>query len=238
MPDKAQIKHIQSLADKKYRQEHKQFVIEGLKMVNEAIRNMNTTFPVYATKDIVKHLKGDIEPEIVQDWQLAKMTQSKNPQGILAVLPIPETEYTEPFSCHLALEKIQDPGNLGTIIRIADWFGIDTIYCSPDCVDVYNHKVLQASMGSFLRVRVIYKNLTGVLEKTKLKKYAAVLDGQDIRSFEKVNQGILVIGNESKGISDELLRFMDHKVQIEGKGGAESLNASIACGILCHQLFS
>ena len=137
----------------------------------------------------------------------------------------------------LALDNIQDPGNLGTIIRIADWFGISQVVCSEDTADVYNPKVVQATMGSIARVMVSYTSLTGWLSKQKEACiYAAVLDGQDVRTMKKPSGGILVIGNESKGISDEVLKLCNVRITIPQMGKAESLNAAVATGIILSHL--
>ena len=137
----------------------------------------------------------------------------------------------------LALDTIQDPGNMGTIIRLADWFGIKNIFCSTNCVDVYNPKVVQASMGSISRVRVGYTDILSLLEENKeIPIYAAVLHGKDITKMEKINEGIIVIGNESKGINEEILKLANVQITIPGKGKAESLNAGVAAGIILSHL--
>ncbi|HEX3165574.1 MAG TPA: RNA methyltransferase [Chitinophagaceae bacterium] len=137
----------------------------------------------------------------------------------------------------LALDTIQDPGNMGTIIRVADWFGVKTMFCSADCVDVYNPKVVQASMGSISRVRVEYMDILSLLKENKdIRMYAAVLNGRDITEMEKVDEGIIVIGNESKGVNEEILKLANVQITIPGKGKAESLNAAVATGIILSHL--
>jgi TrmH family RNA methyltransferase len=137
----------------------------------------------------------------------------------------------------LALNTMQDPGNMGTIIRLADWYGIHQITCSLDCVDVYNAKVVQSSMGSIARVRIDYADLKNWIQKNKeLKTYAAALGGNDVTNMKRITEGIIIIGNESKGISEEILNEADHMITIPGKGNAESLNAAVATGIILSHL--
>ena len=128
-------------------------------------------------------------------------------------------------------------GNMGTIIRLADWFGVKNIFCSMNCADAYSPKVVQASMGSITRVRIEYTDLSSLLEKNnELPIYAATLSGRDITKMEKLNEGLLVVGNESKGISDDILKLVNANITIPGKGKAESLNAAVATGIILSHL--
>ena len=137
----------------------------------------------------------------------------------------------------LVLDAIRDPGNMGTIIRLADWFGIKNIFCSMDCADIYNPKVVQATMGSITRVRVEYTDLQTLLQKNNdVRIYASVLNGRDITKMEKLNEGIIVIGNESNGIRDEILKLANVQITIPGKGKAESLNAAVATGIILSHI--
>jgi RNA methyltransferase, TrmH family len=135
------------------------------------------------------------------------------------------------------LDTIQDPGNLGTIVRTADWFGVEQIICSNDCADIYNPKVVQATMGSIARVKVFYTDLTVWLQKQEgLRIYATVLDGKDVTKMNPLHEGLIIIGNESKGIADEVLRFANERITIPKKGRAESLNAAVAVGIVLERL--
>jgi TrmH family RNA methyltransferase len=138
----------------------------------------------------------------------------------------------------IALDTIQDPGNMGTILRIADWFGINTIICSPQCVDIYNHKVIQSGMGAHLRVAVEYKELDTFFKTNHLPVYAALLNGENLFHVKSKQAGIILIGNESKGIAPELLPFASHPITIPRIGGAESLNAGVATGIIAAYLTS
>lgn len=137
----------------------------------------------------------------------------------------------------MALDAIQDPGNLGTIIRIADWFGIADIVCAAGTADIYNAKVVQSTMGSLGRVNVVYTDLPVWLQKNKqVKIYSASLDGKDVNEIGKLAEGIIVIGNEANGVSDEVLKFVDEKITIPKTGEAESLNAAVATGIILSHL--
>jgi TrmH family RNA methyltransferase len=137
----------------------------------------------------------------------------------------------------LALDTIQDPGNLGTIIRIADWFGVTDIICSVGCADMYNAKVVQSTMGSLGRVNVIYTDLVLWLKQNKqLKIYSASLEGKDVKAIGKLKEGILIIGNEANGVSDEVMKLVTEKITIPGSGEAESLNAAVAAGIILSHL--
>ena len=138
--------------------------------------------------------------------------------------------------CILALDGIQDPGNMGTILRIADWFGINQLVCSMDCVDIYNTKVVQSTMGSITRVQCWYTNLNEWLAGVEVPIYGALLNGKNVYDVEKMKEGIIVIGNESKGIRSDVFSFITHPVTIPKKGSAESLNAAVATGIILSHL--
>lgn len=147
-----------------------------------------------------------------------------------------ETPCTPGREWILALDGIQDPGNMGTIIRVADWFGIGHIAVAPTCVDVYNPKVVQAAMGGHLRVAIHTADLTTLIQNSRMPVLAAALDGESIYTLNKPEYGILVIGNESKGISAEIMNLATHKITIPRIGGAESLNAAVSAGIICAEL--
>jgi len=174
----------------------------------------------------------------VQEAELERISHLKTPNQVLAVFkkfeskePIPAGRIT------LILDAIQDPGNLGTMIRIADWFGISQIICSHDCADVYNPKVVQATMGSLARVDVFYTDLPGWLKgQHGIKTYAALLDGKDVTRMNPLKEGLIIIGNESRGIQEGLMEFVNEKITIPKKGNAESLNAAVAAGIILSHL--
>ena len=174
----------------------------------------------------------------VEEQALKQMSALTTPNKAMALLdmPAPNPQLPGKGSLVLALEAIQDPGNMGTIIRIADWFGIREIVCSPDCVDVYNPKTIQATMGSIARVRISEADMQSFLESTELPSYAATLHGQDITGFSRLTEGIILIGNEGRGLSEAVTAAATHQITIPRLGGAESLNAAVATGIICGRL--
>jgi TrmH family RNA methyltransferase len=241
MITKAQVKHIHSLEDKKYRYKCNEFVVEGEKMLQELINSSLTINCIYATKDwIEKNQKiKNIHIEEVQAYELEKMSSLSTPNLALATVQIPAKEAVSPKGISLVLDRIQDPGNLGSIIRIADWFGIDTVYCSEDTVDVFNTKVVQASMGSVFRIKTQYVNIEELLTtNNQIPSYAAILNGENISAHKSIQKGFIIVGNESKGVSPSIINLSTHKISIQRKGQAESLNAAIATGIICHSLLS
>ena len=233
---KVKIKQYQQLQFKKFRQKYGLFLVEGLKSVNELIQ---TRWPI---ESIVcsTSFKGKIESNDTLDLFLVKpkefetISQQKNPQGILAIAQFHKLNLEE-TPWQIALENINNPGNLGTIIRIADWYGINTIYCSQDTVDLYNSKVIQSSMGSFLRVQLKYGKLSETLNQKDI--YATKLNGKNIRTLPKMDRGVLLIGNEANGISKPLSESLAHTpITIPGNIQTESLNAAMATAICCERL--
>ena len=233
---KVKIKQYQQLQFKKFRQKYGLFLVEGLKSVNELIQ---TRWPI---ESIVcsTSFKGKIESNDSLDLFLVKpkefetISQQKNPQGILAIAKFHKLNLEE-TPWQIALENINNPGNLGTIIRIADWYGINTIYCSQDTVDLYNSKVIQSSMGSFLRVQLKYGKLSETLNQKDI--YATKLNGKNIRTLPKMDRGVLLIGNEANGISKTLSESLAHTpITIPGNIQTESLNAAMATAICCERL--
>lgn len=243
MITKNQVKYIQSLGQKKSRDIENRFIAEGPKLVNELLTAENCRIiQVLALKEwINENPTASNRTEVIElsDLELEKISQLTTPNQVLAVIEKIQWKNDPGIkgNISLALDTIQDPGNMGTIIRLADWFGIKNIFCSSDCADVYNPKVVQASMGSISRIRVEYTDILSWLKENKdIRKYAAVLDGQDITKMEKINEGIIVIGNESKGIGAEMLKMANVQITIPGKGKAESLNAAVATGIILSHL--
>jgi TrmH family RNA methyltransferase len=242
MISKSQLKYIQSLGQKKYRDEAGVFIAEGPKLVKELLQSKNTGFiHLYALEEWIrineKLVKG-IDVTIIDEIELERISQLKTPNQVMAV--IKKYELQEPLTkgkISLVLDAIQDPGNLGTIIRIADWFAIPQIICSPDCADVYNQKVVQATMGSIARVKVFYTGLSGwIKQQDKIRVYITMLEGKDVTKMDPLTEGLIIIGNESKGISDELLPYANERITIPKKGKAESLNAAVATGIILSNL--
>lgn len=243
MLTRAQIKHIRSLTQQKFRNEFKEFVAEGEKIAGEWLAGDEAVKMIISTRRSAEFNSRLIErhPEaqvfIVKDRELEALSSLQAANGVILVLPLPQPK-TVPIQeeWYLALDDIQDPGNMGTIIRIADWFGIRHVVCSPGCVDVYNPKVVQSAMGGHLRVNLYESDLETFLTSTKLPVYAATLDGENIYKVQRQSAGVLIVGNESRGVSDIIKSLASRKVTIPGRGGAESLNAGVSTGILCALL--
>ena len=245
MITKNQVKYIQSLGQKKLRDTENLFIAEGPKIVNELLRAENCAIKeVYALKDWInnghEHIDG-VEVFEITSSELEKISQLTSPNQVLAI--VKKISWDKEIDLNgqisLALDSIQDPGNMGTIIRLADWFGIKKIFCSQDCADAYNPKVVQASMGSITRVRVENLDLSSFLKNnSNIRTYAAMLNGRDITKMDGLHEGIIIVGNESKGISDEILRLSNVQITIPRKGSAESLNAAVATGIILSHLAS
>jgi TrmH family RNA methyltransferase len=242
MISKSQLKYIQSLGQKKYRDQEDVFIAEGPKLVHELLQSKNAElkhlFALHEWLEINQELLLKKNITEINEQELSRMSQLKTPNLVLAVFKKFETN-AEPVKekISLVLDCIQDPGNMGTIIRTADWFGISQIICSSDCADIYNPKVVQATMGSIARISVSYTNLQEWLEEQKaVRIYAAVLQGKDVTKMNKIKEGIVIIGNESKGIHEDILRFANEKITIPQKGSADSLNAAVATGIILSYL--
>lgn len=240
MLSKARIKSIQSLHLKKHRSELKLFVVEGKKQVAELLTANYQISCLIATQNWAlqhaQYIKNDTELITVSDDELKKVSLLQAPQDVLALVHMPETTYAPELLINnftIVLDGIQDPGNLGTIIRIADWYGIKNIVCSLDCVDIYNPKTIQATMGSFARVNVYYTTLNEVFKDNNLPVYGALMQGTSLYQTNVPQHGILLIGNEGKGISNDLLNHITHPITIPKIGDAESLNAGIAAAIIC-----
>ncbi len=242
MISKAQVKHIRSLEDKKYRYECKQFTIEGAKMLEECLKSGFEIMQIYAVSNWIHRkqlLPGMLSLTTeVSDTELSRISNLKTPPEVLAVVKMPIRDHLPLISKAIALDQIQDPGNLGSIIRIADWYGIDHLICSLHTADVFNSKVLQATMGSIFRVQCYYTDLRSFfLERSHPDLYACVLDGRSVNSLGNLKEGIILIGNEGRGIDPELISLCNYKISIPRIGHAESLNAAVATGIICNQLF-
>lgn len=237
MVTKSELKYIQSLSDKKVRLETGCFIAEGVKLVGEMIATGYPLKAVYAL-DSWESPDTSIEVTRVEPFELEKMSLLQTPNQVLAVAMMPQKpkEIDIAGQLTIVLDGIQDPGNLGTIIRTADWFGIKQIVASEDTADVYNPKVIGATMGSFMRVQVHYTNLAAWMPTVKIPVYGALLQGENVFTTKAPKQGLLVIGSEGKGIRENIIDFITHPVTIPKSGGAESLNAGIAAGIIVAQL--
>lgn len=236
---KKEIKDIQSLDQKKARAEQGRFVAEGPKVVSELAQiipdKIEKIYALQTWADQHGHLKKLVE--VITESELQRLSHSKTPNQVIAVVKQwPQQEPVLQNEFCLYLDTIQDPGNLGTILRIADWFAIRYVICTTGCADLYNPKVVQASMASIARIAVYYDTNFSWIKKQSCPIYAATLDGT--ATFSKTHAGILLIGNESKGIREELLQSATQKITIPRRGEAESLNAAVATGILLAQLLS
>ena len=240
---KQKLKYIQTLGQKKFRQQEGLFIAEGPKLVKE-LMEADATFvkEIYAVQEWMNenlHLLGKTAITEITEIELKRISQLTTPNKVVAIVQQYPTRDTITVKSRiiLVLDCLQDPGNLGTIIRIADWFGIEQIVCSNDSADLYNPKVVQATMGSIARVKVYYRDLEEWLGTQKdVPIYAANLDGQDVTTMNKIKEGIIIFGNESKGISAELLKLATSRITIPKKGKAESLNVAVAVGIVLSKI--
>lgn len=236
MPSINKLKQYQQLHSKKFRQKYGLFVVEGLKSVNEVAKSNWQVETILCTKAFAHKYSEQIDAlyEVIDTEIFHNISTLKNPQEVLAIVPF-QSPKVAASAWSIALDGINDPGNLGTIIRIADWYGISTIYCSKNSVDLYNAKVVQATMGSFLRVSVLEVDLNEILKNKNV--YATVLNGKNIREIQPASSGVILVGNEANGISEAVLSEIKHiPVTIPKIGQAESLNAGIATAICCERL--
>ena len=233
MISKNQIKFVRQLEQKKYRKKEGLFVAEGPKVVGDLLRAGFKAHTIFATSEWES--QGQTFQE-VSDEELRRVSFLQHPQRVLALFFIPTESVPSVSSLSLALDDVQDPGNLGTIIRIADWFGIDTIYCSENTADTWSPKVVQATMGSIARVNIIYTDLQELISKAQVPVYGTLLDGQDIYTQELSKEGIIVMGNEGNGISAPIRKLINRRLLIpQFHEGPESLNVAIATAITCSE---
>ena len=234
MLTKNHIKLIRSLSLKKNRQKHGLLIVEGEKLVNEVLNSDWEVEGIYATKE----WSGQ-NAIIISNHDLKRISSLKTPNKVLAVVKIKKSSLKITSDTVLALDGVKDPGNLGTIIRLADWFGIKDIICSDDCVDYLNPKVVQSSMGSFTRVKLHYTTLVDVFKKySDYKLFMTVLNGTPISDMTDVKKKIIVMGSESNGIREEILELTSEKITIpkSNYSKVESLNVSIAAAIILYNL--
>lgn len=235
MISKNQQKMVRQLEQKKFRKKEGLFVAEGPKVVSDLLRENFQPRAIFATEEWQG--RKDVE---VSDEELRRLSFLQHPQQVLGVFEIPSVTPAAPLASHLylALDGVQDPGNLGTIIRIADWFGISAIYCSEETADAWNPKVVQATMGSLARVPLYYTDLKELLKQTSLPVYGTLLDGENIYKQPLTSEGIIVMGNEGNGISPKVRSLIKNRLLIpdfhEGDT-ADSLNVAIATAITCSE---
>ncbi len=243
MLTKSEIKHIQSLQDKKHRDAAGRFIAEGTKWMEELIAwqpgwiEKVYALPSWAREHGHRLKAGQVQP--AQDFELKKISALATPGPVVAVVrkPIYELRPFHEDQWNLVLDGIQDPGNLGSIIRIADWFGLTAIWCSSDTVEAFNPKVVQSSMGSLCRVQIYYTSLESMLASTSMPICVTDMAGSNI--FEtRAHKGVVVIGSEGKGVRPEIAALASHILAIPRIGHAESLNAAVATGIIVAKLTS
>lgn len=244
MLSKTQVKYIHSLFHKKFREEHGQFIVEGPKMAEEAIAlSSRDIINIYACRDWIERnldIHSDLTQKIVEvsDLEMGKISSLHTPSNSLVVLRKPALQAPAEWKgLTLLLDGIQDPGNLGTIIRTAEWFGVEHVICGTGTADCYNPKVIQSTMGSIFRMKLFYEDLNGFLAlNSNVPVLATSLEGEPLKRSEKWEDAFVVIGNESQGIQDAVLKKASRKILIPGTGRAESLNAAVATGIILYEL--
>lgn len=244
---KSKIKLIRQLEQKKFRQRYNLFVVEGEKNIIELINSNLKIKELLAVNDFLETFNftssSNFEITKISEKELCQISQQKNPNKTLALVHIPKqkTFSLNPDELFLALDSLQDPGNLGTIIRTANWFGVTTVFCSPNTVDIYNSKVVQSAMGALFSTKIIYTPLPELFSQAKIKKIPIIgttLKGEDMYN-SKLRNGIILMGNESKGISKNLMPFLDTEIKIPFYGksnmNVESLNVAIATSVILSE---
>lgn len=238
MISKSTAKFIKSLQLKKYRQQHQAFLVEGAKSVAELLNARYPVEKIAATPEFInecKQLLDGLEVYEVKASELQSLGSLKSNNSTLAVAKIVQPEEPDWMNVDYAiiLDEINDPGNLGTILRIADWYGIKNIIASEQTAELYNPKVIGASKGSFLRVKVFYKNLPDFIQKYPKPLIGTFMEGDPVHNFEWPEQGYMIMGSEANGISAEVEKQVKYKITIPGAGETESLNVAIATAIIC-----
>lgn len=234
---KNQLKLITSLSQKKYRQKHQLFIAEGIKVVQELLNSSLEIETLFCTEDYSANIPED-KTTIISEKDLKKISTLKTPNKVLGIFKIPAEEKLKNKGLIIALDAINDPGNLGTIIRLCDWFGVAQIICSKKTVDCYNQKVVQASMGSLTRISIIYTDLENYLKDTNLSSFIADMDGENVYKTKLPKEGILIMGNEANGVSETIKTLVSNKISIPRFGETketESLNVATATAILLSE---
>ncbi|WP_149304741.1 TrmH family RNA methyltransferase [Pareuzebyella sediminis] len=234
---KSQIKLIKSLQQKKYRIRHGLFVAEGIKTVKELVESDFDLYCIYAT-DSELEIEIGVEIQLIAEADLKKMSGLSTPNKVLAVFRIPMPKKVDFSQWIVALDDIRDPGNLGTIIRLCDWFDVPHLVCSNTTVDCYNPKTLQATMGSVSRVNIVYVDLEQFLQEANSPIYGGFMAGESVYEVKLPLAGILLLGNEANGISNAIANWVSHKVSIPqfGQSTTESLNVATASAILLNEI--
>ena len=237
MVSKNQIKLITSLQQKKYRKQEQLFFAEGVKVVQELLHSNFELQDLFTTKQDFLTVPKD-KVHAISEAELKKISVLTTPNTCLAVFKIPKAKEMVEKGLIVALDDVRDPGNLGTIIRLCDWFGIETLFCSEESVDIYNPKVVQATMGSISRVNVVYGNLETFLSQTKLPIFGTFMDGNNIYQEELPKEGIIIMGNEANGISTSVEKLVSDRIAIPRFGNlqvTESLNVATATAIILSE---
>ncbi|PKR80912.1 RNA methyltransferase [Brumimicrobium salinarum] len=235
MISKQQIKYIRSLHKKKFRDQNRQFIIEGPKMIKEAMEYApHSISHVFGLSEMEHLFAEQVAFESISQKELNQISVLRQPQKILAICNYLPPKSLDP-EFYIALDTIQDPGNLGTILRLASWFGVQQIIASKETVDCYNTKVVQASMGAIFNVQIEYVDLKEALQNVNLPIYGSLLNGENIYQSQKAKKGILLMGNEGKGIHSDLLPLITHPVTIPKFGYGESLNVAMATSIFLSE---
>jgi TrmH family RNA methyltransferase len=243
MLTKTHTKFIKSLQLKKFRQKEGLFIVEGTKNTLELLHSSyKIKYLIITEVFLSRHQKeinsSEIEPIIVKEKELSGLGSFKSNTDALAVVHEKTAPEYKSEGFDLVLDDIRDPGNLGTIIRLADWYGIKNIICSETTAEFYNPKVINASMGSFFRINLYRRNLKEFLSENKRRKiYGALLEGENVHQVKFASDGLLIIGNESHGIHQDLISLISNKITIPRIGQAESLNAAMATAIICDNVF-
>lgn len=233
---KNQLKLITSLQQKKYREKYKLFLAEGVKVVNEFLNSNFEVEQIFCVNGADFNTLDKVT--LISNAELKKISNLKSPNNVLALFKIPTFEIISKKGLVLVLDGINDPGNLGTIIRLCDWFGVDQLVCSEETVDCFNPKVVQASMGSLTRVNIVYTNLESYLGASKKTKFASLMNGENVYKSKLPDDAILVMGNEANGISEPILNLLNSSVSIPRFGDlkqTESLNVATATAILLSE---
>ena len=231
----SELKYIKKLGSKKYRNLHSHFVVEGDKVFNDFFDSNITMFKSYSTKKIKRQ-----NAIIVSNNCMKRMTFMKNPSNVLGIFSIPKKKKVPVNEKALVLDDVSDPGNLGSLIRLCDWFGFENIVCSKKTVDCYNPKVVQSSMGSLARVNIFYEDLKSYLSKVSIPVYGTFLNGELINKVAFPNKFVLIFGNESNGISKSISKFASHKITIPkgSKSVVDSLNITSATAIIMNEILN
>lgn len=230
---KNQIKLITSLQQKKYRQQHKLFIAEGVKVVNELLNSNLQVETIFSTDEHI-----GFKTQLISEQDLKKISSLKTPNKILGLFKIPENKEYKKDGLIIALDGINDPGNIGTIIRLCDWFGVSQLICSKNTVDCYNQKVIQATMGSITRVQINYVDLVTFISDVTLPVFTADMNGENVYTTNLPKEAILIMGNEANGISSEVKKIIKNKLTIPRFGNlqqTESLNVATATAILLSE---